>query len=206
MSWTEERVALLKQLWGEGKTAAEIANHLGQGVTRNAVIGKAHRLKLSSRTSPVQQKTTANTNTKTATASRNTVPSAEDPAKGRPGQEPAGEDEVAPAAPTRKHRKNGQAVPGAVKGVKMEALRERMCRWPIGDPQEDDFHFCGGRTASGATYCRQHAAVAYQSSARKNMKLEDVQESEVTTQPAADQPEDSTPTGEEEPAVSDAGT
>lgn len=57
MSWTEERVALLKQLWGEGKTAAEIAKALGDGVTRNAVIGKAHRLKLSSRLSPIQQNT-----------------------------------------------------------------------------------------------------------------------------------------------------
>lgn len=57
MSWTEERVDLLKQLWGEGKTAAEIAKALGEGVTRNAVIGKAHRLKLSSRVSPIQQNT-----------------------------------------------------------------------------------------------------------------------------------------------------
>ncbi|MCB1530829.1 MAG: gcrA cell cycle regulator family protein [Rhodospirillales bacterium] len=55
MSWTDERVNLLKQLWGEGKTAAEIAKTLGDGVTRNAVIGKAHRLKLSSRLSPIQQ-------------------------------------------------------------------------------------------------------------------------------------------------------
>ena len=53
MSWTDERVSLLKKLWGEGKTAAEIASTLG-GVTRNAVIGKAHRLKLSNRMSPIQ--------------------------------------------------------------------------------------------------------------------------------------------------------
>ncbi len=57
MSWTDERVNLLKQLWGEGKTAAEIAKVLGDGITRNAVIGKAHRLKLSSRLSPIQQNT-----------------------------------------------------------------------------------------------------------------------------------------------------
>ena len=57
MSWTDERVSLLKQLWGEGKTAAEIAKVLGDGITRNAVIGKAHRLKLSSRLSPIQQNT-----------------------------------------------------------------------------------------------------------------------------------------------------
>ena len=58
MSWTDERVTLLKQLWGEGKTAAEIAKVLGDGITRNAVIGKAHRLKLSSRLSPIQQNVT----------------------------------------------------------------------------------------------------------------------------------------------------
>ncbi|HOO50302.1 MAG TPA: GcrA family cell cycle regulator, partial [Alphaproteobacteria bacterium] len=54
MSWTDERVAILKRLWGEGKTAAEIAKLIG-GVTRNAVIGKAHRLKLSGRVSPIQE-------------------------------------------------------------------------------------------------------------------------------------------------------
>ena len=55
MSWSDDRVEVLKKLWGEGKTAAEIAKELGEGVTRNAVIGKAHRLKLSSRVSPIQQ-------------------------------------------------------------------------------------------------------------------------------------------------------
>ncbi len=55
MSWTEERVSLLKKMWGEGRTAKEIAEALGDGVTRNAVIGKAHRLNLSSRVSPIQQ-------------------------------------------------------------------------------------------------------------------------------------------------------
>lgn len=194
MSWTEERVALLKQLWGEGKTAAEIASHLGQGVTRNAVIGKAHRLKLSSRTSPVQQKTTANSNTKEAeperTAPENDV---------KPAVEKAPEQDET-AAPARKRRKNGEDIPGAIKGVKMEALRERMCRWPIGDPQEDNFHFCGGKTPSGATYCRQHAEVAYQSSARKNMKLDDVQDGADNAQTAA-QTDDAAPVAEE-PAVS----
>jgi len=57
MSWSDDRVAVLRKLWGEGKTAAEIAKELGEGVTRNAVIGKAHRLKLSSRMSPIQQNT-----------------------------------------------------------------------------------------------------------------------------------------------------
>ena len=198
MSWTEERVALLKQLWGEGKTAAEIANHLGQGVTRNAVIGKAHRLKLSSRTSPVQQKTTANSNAKTVTTQQTAPSSAGQSASD--SHTLVDYDDAKPVAPTRRQRKNGKEVPGAVKSVKMEALRERMCRWPIGDPQDGDFHFCGGRTPSGATYCKQHAAVAYQSSARKNMKLEDIQENAENAKPA-EQTDDVTPVAEE-PAVS----
>lgn len=202
MSWTEERVALLKQLWGEGKTAAEIASHLGQGVTRNAVIGKAHRLKLSSRTSPVQQKPSANSNIKAA-APREAAPAPSGRKKDHPSttqEQEAPSPASAAAAPGRKGRKNGEAVPGAVKGVKMDALRERMCRWPIGDPQEDDFHFCGGKTASGAAYCRAHSAVAYQSGARKNMKLDDIQEGAENAQPA-EQTDNATPVAEE-PAVS----
>ena len=199
MSWTEERVALLKQLWGEGKTAAEIATHLGQGVTRNAVIGKAHRLKLSSRVSPVQQKASANTNTRTDAPQHN-APAPESREETGANIAPAEDDE---STPKLKRRKNGKDVPGAVKGVKMQALRERMCRWPIGDPQEDDFHFCGGRTASGATYCKKHADVAYQSSARKSMKLDDVQ-ANGETEPQSAATDDASP--EEERSVSETAT
>ena len=203
MSWTEERVALLKELWGEGKTAAEIANYLGQGVTRNAVIGKAHRLKLSGRVSPVQQKASANTNTKTAAPDQSDSAAEGAEHSRSTTTAPAQNKDATQEAETPKNRKNGRNIPGAVKGVKMQALRERMCRWPIGDPQEDDFHFCGGRTASGATYCKMHAEIAYQSSGRKSMKLDDVKDSEQAAQTAGQQ-DDTTPTTEE-PAVSDAG-
>ena len=137
MSWSDDRVEVLKKLWGEGKTAAEIAKELGEGVTRNAVIGKAHRLKLSSRVSPIQQ------NAKKIKA--NSEPS------------------MAPRRPARK-------VPIYLgKELKMEELRDRMCRWPNGDPQGDDFSFCGCEAHDGLPYCDNHAAIAYQlrSKARK---------------------------------------
>jgi GcrA cell cycle regulator len=134
MSWTDERVDLLRRLWGEGKTAAEIAKELGDGVTRNAVIGKAHRLKLSSRVSPIQQ------NTKKVKAEA--------------------KQQVAP-------RRIAKKIP-VFKGkeINMEDLREGMCRWPNGDPQTDDFSFCGCQAVEGIPYCSTHAQIAYQITSR----------------------------------------
>jgi GcrA cell cycle regulator len=135
MSWTDERVALLKKLWGEGKSAAEIAKVLGGGLTRNAVIGKAHRLKLSNRISPIQQ------NNK----------------KPAPSVKIVEEKKVSVASKVIKNK-------GV--GVKMVQLKERMCRWPHGDPQEPDFFFCGDENVPGLPYCVEHAKAAYQTSSR----------------------------------------
>lgn len=142
MSWTDERVTLLKQLWGEGKTAAEIAKVLGDGITRNAVIGKAHRLKLSSRLSPIQQNTSKKVKT-----------------------EPAAPRLVKPAVRLPEFRG---------KGVKMVDLDARSCRWPNGDPQEENFNFCGCEAIPGLPYCAEHSRVAYQIPTRtRTMKAED---------------------------------
>jgi GcrA cell cycle regulator len=135
MSWTEERVSLLKQLWGEGKTAAEIAKELGEGVTRNAVIGKAHRLKLSSRLSPIQQNT----------------------------KKQKSPEKAAPPAP-RKALRNIPVHLG--KQLKMEDLRDKMCRWPNGDPQSESFSFCGCASIEGSPYCDIHTSIAYQVTSR----------------------------------------
>lgn len=129
MSWTDERVSLLKQLWGEGKTAAEIAKVLGDGITRNAVIGKAHRLKLSSRLSPIQQNTSKK-------VKADNVP--------RPPR---------PAIKIPEFKG---------KGIKMVDLGPNMCRWPNGDPQDENFNFCGCDAVAGLAYCADHARVAYQ--------------------------------------------
>ncbi len=134
MSWSDDRVAVLRKLWGEGKTAAEIAKELGEGVTRNAVIGKAHRLKLSSRMSPIQQ------NTKKV--------------------------KVAPEASAAPRRVAKKVPIYLGKQVKMEDLRDKMCRWPNGDPQTDNFSFCGCQTMEGLPYCENHAAIAYQVTSR----------------------------------------
>ncbi len=141
MSWTNERVALLKKLWGEGKTAAEIAKELG-GVTRNAVIGKAHRLKLSNRVSPIQQ------NTKKMVRLADERPVIKKPII---AQRPM-------TAPVIK-----------VKGVKMVDLREKMCKWPIGDPKDSNFHFCGCDGVPGLPYCPDHAKMAYQTASRARL-------------------------------------
>lgn len=135
MSWTEERVDLLKKLWGEGKTAAEIAKELGDGVTRNAVIGKAHRMKLSSRVSPIQQ-------------------SAKKPKS------------ASDAPKVKKPRKVEPKTTFKGKQVSMEELTPSMCRWPNGDPRDDDFNFCGCSVVAGLPYCEEHARVAYQVSTR----------------------------------------
>jgi GcrA cell cycle regulator len=140
MSWTDDRVALLKKLWGEGRTAAEIAKELG-GITRNAVIGKAHRLKLSNRVSPIQQ----------------TV------AKPAPARKV---EDIRPEPAPRRVAANNDLPPIKVKGVKMEELREKMCRWPIGDPKDPKFHFCGCVSAAGMPYCADHARMAYQAATR----------------------------------------
>lgn len=139
MSWTDERVALLKKLWGEGRTAAEIARSLGGGFTRNAVIGKAHRLKLSSRISPVS----STPKVKAANTQRVHVPKVK----------------AAPPPPVKID----------VKRIKFVDLKERMCRWPLGDPQDADFAFCGCSAVPGLPYCADHARMAYQVNKRSRL-------------------------------------
>ena len=138
MSWTDERIALLKKLWGGGKSAAEIAKALGGGLTRNAVIGKAHRLKLSNRISPIQQ------NNK----------------KPQPVSIRALEEKGPVLQKTVKNKSPG---------VAMVNLRDRMCRWPHGDPKDAGFHFCGDECVTGLPYCDTHAKMAYQAPGRSRV-------------------------------------
>lgn len=154
MSWTDERVTLLKELWGEGKTAAEIAKILG-GVTRNAVIGKAHRLKLSGRVSPIQQNTRPET---VENRARENVRQA----KAAVSREGASIRAVVPS----------DYIPG--KGIKLVELRERHCRWPMGDPKDENFMFCGHDAVSGLPYCEHHAKVAFQINTRGKIKVDEL--------------------------------
>ena len=156
LSWTDERVSQLKQLWGEGKTAAEIAKLLG-GVTRNAVIGKAHRLKLSGRVSPIQ----ANPRVEAAiNRASNDQRSPKITLRERPV--------MAPTPVTIRE----ELIP--IKGIQLTELRESTCRWPVGDPKQEDFKFCGCNASPGMTYCEHHTRLAYQTSTRGRLKVDEL--------------------------------
>ena len=163
MSWTEERVSLLRKLWGEGHTAAEIAKELG-GVTRNAVIGKAHRLKLSNRVSPIQQnRKPANKNVERKKSVEKIRTAANTSVRKAPSKPVVTEEIV-------------------VKTGKMHSLMDlqpRMCRWPSGDPKEENFGFCGEKVLPGLPYCECHSKVAYQTSSRSRVFSADKEAAQI---------------------------
>lgn len=162
MSWTDDRVSLLTKLWGEGHTAAEIAKQLG-GVTRNAVIGKAHRLKLSNRVSPIQQ------NKKVAPK-----PAANKNERSAPVEEKSKivRAKKAPSAPVVALQED--PIENRDDLYSLMDLKPRMCRWPCGDPKEEGFGFCGHNAMPGLPYCPEHAKMAYQAATRNRIfKKED---------------------------------
>ncbi|MBT8426351.1 MAG: GcrA cell cycle regulator, partial [Silicimonas sp.] len=174
MSWTDERVELLKKMWTEGQSASQIAKELG-GVTRNAVIGKVHRLGLSNRAgsaaSPAPEK-------KSAKADAAPKAQSKKPAKA-PVQEKVIEVTVAPRKPIVPAGQPLPPQPSAneispealasvreiekkAKKISLMELTERTCKWPIGDPATEDFWFCGLSVQAGKPYCEAHVGVAFQ--------------------------------------------
>lgn len=128
MAWTDDRIAKLKKMWEKGLSASQIAEELGE-VTRNAVIGKAHRLGLSGRPSPVKSKEKKK-------------------AKSKP-------------APKKVKKEEKEQL------ITLLMLTDRMCKWPIGHPGEEKFHFCGIKSVPGQPYCAEHSAIAYQERSSK---------------------------------------
>lgn len=158
--WTEERVELLGKLWGDGLSASQIAGVLGGGVTRNAVIGKVHRLGLAGRAKSGGQPAAA----RKPKPRQVTAPSLE-AGQVQPDEPP--EAEPAPRMPVS-HAAPSQAVAIPVsQRVSILDLRDTMCRWPLGDPQSADFGFCGARSATGLPYCHDHCRIAYQPAAER---------------------------------------
>ena len=172
MSWTDERVELLTKMWGEGQSASQIAKELG-GVTRNAVIGKVHRLGLSNRAT-----TTAKPEAKVKSASKEEVKSAA-PSEAAI-KEPEAKSPISPARrqiipagqPLPPQPSANEISPEALakvsevekksKKISLMELTERTCKWPIGDPATSDFWFCGLPTQTGKPYCEAHVGVAFQ--------------------------------------------
>ena len=149
MGWTDERVALLRKLWAEGLSASQIAKQLG-GVTRNAVIGKVHRLGLAGRATP-----------------------------SRPAKRPVRASRPRVIGPSAPRLRPASSAPAVIipdleplkledgKAATVLTISDAMCKYPIGDPTEADFAFCG-RGAVCGPYCQDHARLAYQpSQARK---------------------------------------
>ena len=126
MSWTEEKVEKLKKLWAEGLTTGEIGRALD--MSKNAVVGKAHRLGLESRPSPIKRD----------------------------------EESISKKENSKSKKANFSKQAKSVEDfVTLTDLTLHSCRWPIGDPKDKEFHFCGKEAILGKPYCAEHIMVAY---------------------------------------------
>ena len=151
MSWTDEKVAKLKELWGKGNTASQIAEIIG-GISRNAVIGKAHRLNLS-----------AKIKTRTATSNQNFDNSIL--------------DKNSSSKRTRRSKFKSLIIEKDFEPEnpkQLEELDENSCKWPIGHPDEKNFYFCGRSSMKDFSYCKLHILYAFQPKGKK----EDVSDKE----------------------------
>ena len=135
MSWTSERIEQLKSLWTEGLSASHIARVMGGGISRNAVIGKVHRLGLAGRVTAPR-------------AERIRLPSAPRHVRHHIPEPPIVEEDP--------------IILEDGSFATVLTINDRMCRWPIGDPAETEFHFCGRKPKTGSPYCEAHARKAYQ--------------------------------------------
>jgi len=172
-SWSDERVDLLRRLWQEGLSASRIATQLG-GVSRNAVIGKIHRLGLSGRGAKGAEAPEGDLPRKAARVVEAPAAVAEASAPATAVQDcatvvtlqTAPVQPPAPEAPAPVPRPEPVAL-AVSRRVTIMDLRESMCRWPLGDPTTPDFHYCGDRAITGLPYCPGHAQVAYQPAAER---------------------------------------
>ena len=137
MEWTAEAIDQLRAYWAEGHSTAEIGRRMG--ISKNAVVGKAHRLNLDARPSPIRRE--AEADGERAAQPRRTTPPVRD------------------AAPLR--RLEQPASPPAAVVRPFQRVSARTCCWPLGEPGTPEFRFCSGDALTGKPYCQEHAAVAY---------------------------------------------
>jgi GcrA cell cycle regulator len=154
MSWNDERVELLKKLWAEGLSASQIAGRIG-AVTRNAVIGKVHRLGLSGRATTTRMKS-HRPRVRANIAKRPVVAKPRFANVGNTALRALYQDSEPYVPPAE------ELVIPLAERRSIQTLEESHCRWPIGDPQEAEFHFCGKGKVNGLPYCEFHARRAFQ--------------------------------------------
>ena len=153
MSWNEKKVEKLKELWGKGSTASQIAEIIG-GLSRNAVIGKAHRLNLSSKIK-----------TRNVSSSQNFDNNSEENySKQRRGRKSKFQSLIIEKDFEPENPK------------KLEELDESSCKWPVGHPEEESFYFCGRSSLKDFSYCKLHLLYAYQPKGRKEEPVADKDE------------------------------
>lgn len=161
MAWTEQMVEDLKKMWHEGLTTGEIGKRLG--VSKNSIVGKVHRLQLSGRPSPIKKKDEA---APEKTMPEKTAKKEEKAAPAKPKEEkkpePAKEEKFEPIA--KMSLKSNFPHSGK---TSLTDLDNHTCRWPIGDPKDENFHFCGRKVKIGQTYCEEHANIAYVKAGKK---------------------------------------
>ena len=183
MAWTDQMVEDLREMWKQGLTTAEIGKKLG--VSKNSIVGKVHRLGLSGRPSPIKKKdTSAETEGKSVApkdkvtksekeSAKNVDASVKDKVKEAKSVQPSTEKNVEKVDAELKEIKDAPKVEPEVKecfksdleksakAVSLMELDNHTCRWPLGDPKDENFRFCGKKVRIGQTYCEEHAAVAY---------------------------------------------
>lgn len=156
MIWNDEAVEELKRMWDRGMTTGQIAKALN--VTKNSIIGKVHRLCLTARPSPIKKVSEEKEEKKTVhqeKAPKSAKSSAKDTA-------------IVIETPKIKEPVVSSSAVVEETNIPLVKLDNHTCRWPLGDPRDDDFCFCGKRIKTGQTYCEEHAAIAYVRVGKKN--------------------------------------
>lgn len=147
MAWTDEMVDGLKEMWKQGLTTNEIAKNLG--VSKNSIVGKVHRLNLTARPSPIKKKDELPTEELKTEKENDTLKAAAKAVK---------KITINPIEIKQLPLENNKVVSSC---LKLTELDNHTCRWPLGDPRDDNFCFCGKKVRGGQTYCEEHSAIAY---------------------------------------------